>query len=176
MDASAPPGFAAMKCEETKRAGRPWRWPGIQVRRGLRHPSAAGMLAHRDRSSFRRDRNCCGSWSNAAIRIKKSRNQTTRLKISSDESLTLADAPKARLHRAHASSRSKPMVLMQSRKLLAGSAAAAVMIAVGLAYGQQAPRGKTSYLPVGITEPFSAVFARLSAQKPAVPQVLIALA
>ena len=58
------------------------------------------------------------------------------------------------------------MVLMQSRKLLAGSAAAAVMIAVGFAYAQQAPRGKTSYMPVDITEPFSAMFARLSAQKP----------
>ncbi|MEA2998087.1 MAG: hypothetical protein QOG74_3636, partial [Alphaproteobacteria bacterium] len=58
------------------------------------------------------------------------------------------------------------MVPMQSRRLLAGVAAAAVMIAVGFAYAQQAPRGKTSYMPVAITEPFSTIFARLSAEKP----------
>ena len=67
------------------------------------------------------------------------------------------------------------MVLMQSRKLLAGAAAAAVMVAVGFAYAQQAPRGKTSYMPVDITEPFSAIFARLSAQKPEVTRVHMAL-
>src|SRR3977135_2502986 len=67
------------------------------------------------------------------------------------------------------------MVLMQSRKLRAGGAAAAVMIAVGFAYAQQAPRGKTSYMPVDITEPFSSIFARLSAQKPEVTRVHMAL-
>src|SRR3982074_1484236 len=94
-----------------------------------------------DGSSFRCDRNCCGSWSNVAIRIKKFRNRTTRLKIPSDESLTLADTPKVRLHRAHASSRSKPMVLMQSRKLLAGVAGAAGVVAGRRRCGHPAPPG-----------------------------------
>src|SRR5467141_4597263 len=60
------------------------------------------------------------------------------------------------------------MVLMKSRKLLAGAAAAAVTIAVSFALAQQPPRGKTSYMPVAITEPFSSTFARLSAEKPEV--------
>ena len=67
------------------------------------------------------------------------------------------------------------MVLMYSRKLLAGVAAAAVMIAAGFAYAQQAPRGKISYMPVDITEPFSTIFARLSAEKPEVTRVHMAL-
>ena len=60
------------------------------------------------------------------------------------------------------------MILAKSRKLLAGVAAATVILAFGFAYAQQGPRGKTSYMPVDITEPFSATLARLSAQKPAV--------
>ena len=60
------------------------------------------------------------------------------------------------------------MILAKTRKLLAGVAAAAVIIALGSAYAQQGPRGKTSYMPVDITEPFSSIFARLSAQKPEV--------
>ena len=60
------------------------------------------------------------------------------------------------------------MILAKIRKLLAGAAAAAVIIALGSAYAQQGPRGKSSYLPVEITEPFSAILSRLSAQKPAV--------
>ncbi len=67
------------------------------------------------------------------------------------------------------------MVLMKSRKLLAGVAAAAVITALGFAYAQQAPRGKTSYMPVAITEPFSAIFARLSAQKAEVTRAHMAL-
>ena len=67
------------------------------------------------------------------------------------------------------------MVLMKSRKLLAGVAAAAVITAVGFAYAQQAPRGKSSYMPVDITEPFSAIFARLSGQKPEVTREHMAL-
>jgi cytochrome c peroxidase len=67
------------------------------------------------------------------------------------------------------------MVPMKSRKLLAGVAAAAVIAALGFAYAQEAPRGKTSYLPVDIMEPFSAIFARLSAQKPEVTQVHMAV-
>jgi len=67
------------------------------------------------------------------------------------------------------------MVPMKSRKLLAGVAAAAVIAALGVAYAQEAPRGKTSYLPVDIMEPFSAIFARLSAQKPEVTQVHMAV-
>jgi hypothetical protein len=58
------------------------------------------------------------------------------------------------------------MILAKTRKLLAGAAAAAVIIALGSAYAQQGPRGKTSYIfPVDM-EPFPALFARLSAQKP----------
>jgi len=45
---------------------------------------------------------------------------------------------------------------------------AAVTLALGAAYAQQPPRGKSSYAQVDITEPFSAILARLSAQKPAV--------
>ena len=67
------------------------------------------------------------------------------------------------------------MVPIKSRKLLAGVAAAAVIAALGVAYAQEAPRGKTSYLPVDIMEPFSAIFARLSAQKPEVTQVHMAV-
>src|SRR5258708_2821741 len=59
------------------------------------------------------------------------------------------------------------MIPAKIRKLLAGAAAAAVIIALGSAYAQQGPRGKSSYLPVEITEPFSAILSRLSAQKPA---------
>jgi cytochrome c peroxidase len=58
------------------------------------------------------------------------------------------------------------MILTKTRKLLTGVAAATVVLAFGFAYAQQGPRGKTSYMPVDITEPFSAIFARLSAQKP----------
>jgi len=60
------------------------------------------------------------------------------------------------------------MILAKPRKLLAGVAAAAVIIALGSAYAQQGPRGKSSYMPVDITEPFSSIFAKLSAQKPEV--------
>ncbi len=67
------------------------------------------------------------------------------------------------------------MVLMKSRKLLAGAAAAAVIIAVSFALAQQPPRGKTSYMPVAITEPFSSTFARLSAEKPEVTREHMAL-
>ena len=56
------------------------------------------------------------------------------------------------------------MSLTKSRKLLAGAAAAVVIIALGSAYAQQGPRGKSSYMPVDITEPFSAIFAMLAAQ------------
>src|SRR3979490_1221968 len=52
------------------------------------------------------------------------------------------------------------------RKLLAGVAATGVIIACGFAYAQQGPRGKSSYMPVDIAEPFSAIFARLPAKKP----------
>ena len=58
------------------------------------------------------------------------------------------------------------MIVAKTRILLAGVAAATVILALGFAYAQQGPRGKTSYMPVDITEPFSAIFAMLSAQKP----------
>jgi cytochrome c peroxidase len=67
------------------------------------------------------------------------------------------------------------MRLTKRQKLLAGAAVAAVIIALGSAYAQQAPRGKTSYAPVDITEPFSSIFARLSAQKPEVTKVHMAV-
>jgi hypothetical protein len=54
-------------------------------------------------------------------------------------------------------------------------AATTVVLAFGFAYAQQGPRGKTSYMPVDITEPFSAIFARLSAQKPDVTREHMAL-
>jgi cytochrome c peroxidase len=57
------------------------------------------------------------------------------------------------------------MIGAKTRNLLAGVAAATVILAMGFAYAQQGPRGKTSYMPVDISEPFSAIFARLSAQK-----------
>jgi cytochrome c peroxidase len=57
------------------------------------------------------------------------------------------------------------MIRAKNRNLLAGVAAATVILAMGFAYAQQGPRGKTSYMPVDISEPFSAIFARLSAQK-----------
>jgi cytochrome c peroxidase len=54
-----------------------------------------------------------------------------------------------------------------NRKLLTGVAFAAVTVVVlGSSYAQQGPRGRSSYAPVDITEPFSAIL-RLSAQKPA---------
>ena len=58
------------------------------------------------------------------------------------------------------------MNLANNRKLLTGVALAAVTVVVlGSAYAQQGPRGKSSYMPVDITEPFSAILARLSAQE-----------
>src|SRR5712664_3083948 len=60
------------------------------------------------------------------------------------------------------------MSLTKSRKLLAGVATAAMIVTLGSAYAQQGPRGKTSYMPIDITEPFSSIFSRLSAQKPEV--------
>src|ERR1700726_528293 len=67
------------------------------------------------------------------------------------------------------------MILEKTQKLLAGVAAATVILAVGFASAQQGPRGKSSYMPVDITEPFSAIFARLSAEKPAVTRDHMAL-
>ncbi len=63
------------------------------------------------------------------------------------------------------------MKLPNNRKLWSGVAIAAVTVALGSAYAQQEPpppRGKTSYMPVAITEPFSTIMSRLSAEKPAV--------
>src|SRR5258708_15332967 len=67
------------------------------------------------------------------------------------------------------------MILAKTRKFLTGVAAAAVILALGFAYAQQGPRGKTSYMPVAITEPFSVIFTRLSAQKPEVTREHMAL-
>ena len=57
------------------------------------------------------------------------------------------------------------MIPFKVRHLLAGAAGAVVVAAFGSAYAQQGPRGKSSYMPVDITEPFSAIFARLSGEK-----------
>jgi cytochrome c peroxidase len=58
--------------------------------------------------------------------------------------------------------------LPNNRKLWPGVAFAVVTVIFGSAYAQQGPRGRSSYAPVDITEPFSSILARLSAQKPAV--------
>jgi cytochrome c peroxidase len=58
------------------------------------------------------------------------------------------------------------MIRRKTRKLATGAAAAALTFALGFVYAQQAPRGKSSYMPVDIQEPFSTIFGRLSAQKP----------
>jgi cytochrome c peroxidase len=77
------------------------------------------------------------------------------------------------------------MSLPKSRKLLAGVAAAAVIVALGAAYAQQppspaaenpylkgsegydkGPRGLTSYMPVAIDQPFAAILAHDVAAKP----------
>src|SRR6202163_1090165 len=67
------------------------------------------------------------------------------------------------------------MILVKPRNLLAGVAAASVILAFGFAYAQQGPRGKSSYMQVEIDEPFSAIFARLSGQKPEVTREHMAL-
>src|SRR5215813_3366475 len=46
-----------------------------------------------------------------------------------------------------------------------------VALTVGYAFAQQGERGQSSYLPVDITEPFTSLMARLSAEKPSVEQV-----
>ena len=67
------------------------------------------------------------------------------------------------------------MILANARKLLAGVAIASAVVALGFAYAQQGPRGKSSYMQVEIDEPFSAIFARLSAQKPDVTREHMAI-
>src|ERR1700756_6079645 len=67
------------------------------------------------------------------------------------------------------------MIRAKTRKLLAGAAATPVILALGVAYAQQGPRGKSSYMQVEINEPFSAIFARLSAQKPDVTREHMAI-
>jgi cytochrome c peroxidase len=69
----------------------------------------------------------------------------------------------------------KSMIPINNRKLAAAAATAAVITALGSAFAQQGPRGKSSYMPVDITEPFSSIFARLSAQKPEVTREHTAL-
>src|ERR1700759_2479888 len=67
------------------------------------------------------------------------------------------------------------MIQMKTRKRLAGVAAASVILACGFAYAQQGPRGKSSYMQVEIDEPVSAIFSRLSAEKPEVTREHMAL-
>src|SRR3984885_5145041 len=68
----------------------------------------------------------------------------------------------------------KAMLRAKALKLLTG-AAAITLIAFGVAYAQQGPRGKSSYMEVEINEPFSAIFARLSAEKPEVTREHMAI-
>jgi cytochrome c peroxidase len=70
--------------------------------------------------------------------------------------------------------RGNVMLRAKAGKLLAGVAAIAAM-AFGVAYGQQGPRGKSSYMAVEINEPFAAIFSRLSQEKPAVAREHMAL-
>src|SRR5246500_4362488 len=67
------------------------------------------------------------------------------------------------------------MIRAKSRKLLTGVASVTIIVAFGFAYAQQGPRGKSSYMQVEINEPFSAIFARLSGQKPEVTRQHMAL-
>jgi cytochrome c peroxidase len=67
------------------------------------------------------------------------------------------------------------MSLPNNRKLCTGVAVAVVTAALGSAFAQQGPRGISSYAPVTIVEPFSAILERLSGQKPAVAQEHMAL-
>src|SRR5246500_5342798 len=67
------------------------------------------------------------------------------------------------------------MIRAKTRKLLAGAAATTVILSLGVAYAQQDPRGKSSYMEVEINEPFSAIFARLSGQKAEVTREHMAL-
>src|SRR5246127_2033024 len=67
------------------------------------------------------------------------------------------------------------MIRAKTRKLLAGAAATTVILSLGVAYAQQGPRGKSSYMEVEINEPFSAIFARLSGQKAEVTREHMAL-
>src|ERR1700736_5498839 len=61
-----------------------------------------------------------------------------------------------------------PMNLPNNRKLWTGVAFAAVTVALGSACSRQGRRGKATCAPMETTEPFSAILARLSAQKPSV--------
>src|SRR6195256_4951623 len=76
---------------------------------------------------------------------------------------------------APSGSKGNAMNLPNNRKLWTGVAFAAVTVALGSAYAQQGPRAKSSYAPVEITEQFSAILARLSAQKPSVEREHMAL-
>jgi hypothetical protein len=54
---------------------------------------------------------------------------------------------------------------MAGRYWLLMTTAGALVAGLTLAHAQQAPRGKSSYMPVDITEPFSTIMSRLSAEK-----------
>src|SRR5579871_4975756 len=62
----------------------------------------------------------------------------------------------------------------KTKKRLVGLAGA-LFAMFGVAYAQQGPRGKSSYMQVEIDEPFSAIFARLSGEKPVVAREHMAL-
>ena len=64
---------------------------------------------------------------------------------------------------------------MAGRYWLLMTTAGALVAGLTLAHAQQAPRGKSSYMPVDITEPFSTIMSRLSAEKPAVEREHMAL-
>src|ERR1019366_6512173 len=58
------------------------------------------------------------------------------------------------------------MDLPTNRSTGVALAIAGVLLAANLAYAQQEQRGKTSYAPVDIQEPFPSIMARMKAAKP----------
>jgi cytochrome c peroxidase len=67
----------------------------------------------------------------------------------------------------------RPRTIAASLTIFAG--AAAVYLTVNPVNAQDGSRGKTSYMPVDITEPFASLFSRASAEKPAAKQAQDAL-
>src|SRR5216683_338943 len=121
----------------------------------------------------------CEQW--AAIVVSAGMHLPTGIPLSPVQEALTISTPKHRLgerwavfHRG-GNLKERAMILVKTQKLLAGVAAASVILACGFAYAQQGPRGKSSYMQVEIDEPFSAIFSRLSAQKPEVTREHMAL-
>jgi hypothetical protein len=56
---------------------------------------------------------------------------------------------------------------LTTRKMWATLTVVGVIVLVCFAYAQQEQREQTSYMPVGIKEPFAAIMARMTKAKPA---------